>query len=212
VHPPLADDLVDDRADWDELAAERDGARLELREIEELLNEVAESLDLSQRRLERPPFDRLDTVDEVLEHGLERTDGRPQLVRDVRDEVAAHAVDLGELGSHRVERARELADFVARGGRHAAAVVATRHRASCGDHFPQRKRHPMSEQLDECKRERGGRQAGHDRRETGVLAQRDDEHRHPDGGDNDDAELLLDRSEEVQRSHSSLVLSAYPIP
>ena len=88
----------------------------------------------------------LDAVDEVLEQRLQRGDRRPQLVGDVGDEVAAHAVGLGELGGHRVERAGELADLVARGRGDAPRVVAPRHRRGGRDHLAQRRRHPAGEE------------------------------------------------------------------
>ena len=96
------------------MRVERHGARLELRELEQLLDEPAEPLDLPERGLQRRALDGLDPVDEVLEQGPERADGGAELVGDVRDEVLAHPVHLFELGGHGVEGARELADLVAR--------------------------------------------------------------------------------------------------
>ena len=89
-------------------------ARLEPGEVEELLHQAAEPLDLRQHRAERLGVGLGDAVDQVLEHGLQRGDRRAQLVRHVGDEVAAHAVGLGQLGGHLVERPGELADLVAR--------------------------------------------------------------------------------------------------
>jgi hypothetical protein len=56
-------------------------------------------------------------------------------VGDVRDEVAAQAIGLRELGGHAVERARQLADLVVRRHRHLTAVLAGGHRARYGGHL-----------------------------------------------------------------------------
>ena len=177
-------------------------------------HELAEPLDLAEEVLEHGRVGRLDAVDEVLELRAQRADRRPQLVGRVRDQVAAHALDLLELGGHRVERARELADLVARGGGDAPAVVALRHRAGRGDHLAQRERHPVREQLHHRERQHGGDEARSERRARRARSpSSDDDDRHRDRGDDDDAELQLDRAEAVERSHRNpFVSSAYPIP
>ena len=111
----LAHRVLEQRLDAELGALERHRARLEPGQVEELLHEPAEPLDLGEHRAERLGIGLGDAVDEVLEHRLQRGDRRAQLVRHVGDEVAAHAVGLGELGGHLVERAGELADLVARG-------------------------------------------------------------------------------------------------
>ena len=55
-----------------------------------------------------------DAVGEVLEQGAQCGERGPQLVADVGDQLAALAVDVGQLVGHRVERAGELPDLVAR--------------------------------------------------------------------------------------------------
>ena len=126
---------------------QRQRAALQPRQVEQLLDEPAEPLGLAQRRAQRGGIGRLDAVDEVLQQRLQRADRRAQLVRDVGDEVAAHAVDVGQLGGHRVERAGQLADLVARGRAHAPAVVAARHRGRRGRHLAQRRGHPARQEL-----------------------------------------------------------------
>ena len=102
--------------DVEQVAIERQRARLEAGEVEQLLHEPAEALDLGEHRAQRLGIGVADAVDEVLEHGLQRGDRRAQLVAHVGDEVAAQAVGLGQLGRHLVERAGERADLVVRDG------------------------------------------------------------------------------------------------
>ena len=113
VQPRLARGLLEQVADAERPAVERLGLGLQAREVEQLGDEAAEALDLGEHRRDGLRVGGLDAVGDVLELGLQRGDRRAQLVRDVGDEVAALAVDLLELGGHRVERARELADLVA---------------------------------------------------------------------------------------------------
>ncbi len=110
----LADRVLEHRPHLERVAVERQRARLEAGEVEELLHQPAEPLDLGEHRAQRLRVGLADAVDEVLEHGLQRGDRRAQLVADVGDEVAAQPVGLGELGRHLVERARERADLVVR--------------------------------------------------------------------------------------------------
>jgi hypothetical protein len=66
----------------------------------------------------------------------------------------------------------------------------------------------VCEQLDEEERERDCADARRDRRPAGAPAGVDDADRQDDGGPDDDAELELDRREEVERSHSPFVSKA----
>ena len=100
----LADRVGEHRLDREGLPVEGDGAGLEPGEVEELGDEAAEPLDLGQHRVERAGIGGGDAVDEVLEGRLQRGERGAQLVAHVGDEVAAHAVGLGELGGHLVER------------------------------------------------------------------------------------------------------------
>ena len=150
---------------------ERDRSGLELGEVEQLLDERAEPLDLVEHLAHALRGDLLDAVDEVLEAGAEGADRRAELVRGVRDEVAAHAVGLVQLRRHRVERPSELADLVPGGRRDPARVVASCHRAGGGHHLPQRRGHPVREHLDDREREcRRGEAA--DQRARGRAARR----------------------------------------
>jgi hypothetical protein len=137
-------------------------------------------------------------------------------VRGVRDEVAADPVDLLELGRHRVERARELADLVTGRRSDTLRVVTARHRPRRGDHLPERVRHPVGEELHHRERERGRDERRDEGRQAELAAERHDRDRHADRSHDDDSELELDRAEEVERpvgAHSKpFVSSAYPIP
>ena len=74
---------------------QRQRAALQPRQVEQLRDEPAEPLGLGQRGPQRGRIGRLDAVDEVLQQRLQRAERRPQLVRDVGDELAPHAVDVG---------------------------------------------------------------------------------------------------------------------
>ena len=157
VQPRLPDREVEHRADLEHAPVERHAARLEPRQVEQLLHEPAQPFDLGEHGAQRLGIGRFDAVDQVLEHRLQRGDRRPQLVAHVGDEVAADPVGLGELGRHLVERAGERADLVARGRGDALAEVAARHRRAGVGHLPQRRRHPAREEADDDERERSPR-------------------------------------------------------
>ena len=110
-------------------ALERHRARLEPRQVEQLLDQPAEPLDLGEHRAEG------------LGVGVGRRRRRGSRarawsavigVRSSCDTLATRSrrtpVGLGELGGHLVERPGELADLVARRRRHPPVVVALGHR------------------------------------------------------------------------------------
>ena len=204
---PVARQALEQRAGGNRGQLERHRSRLELGEVEQLLDEGAEPLDLLEHLAHRLRRDLLDAVDEVLEPGPECADRRPELVRGVRDEVAAHAVGLVQLRGHRVERARELSHLVPGGRGDPPGVVAACHRAGGRHHLPQRRGHPVRQHLDDRERERCRREAADQRREAEPLAEPDDADGDEHRGDDHDAELELDRVEGVERSHSSEFVS-----
>ena len=134
----LAHRVRQERLDAERGALERHRAGLEPGEVEELLDQPAQALDLLEHRVEGLGIGVGDAVDEVLEDGLERGDGRAQLVRHVGDEVAPHAVGFGEVGGHPVERPGQLTDLVARRRTHAAVVVALGHLGCSRSHLAER--------------------------------------------------------------------------
>ena len=165
-----------------------------------------------------------DAVDEVLQHRLQRGDRRAQLVRDVRDQLPALLVGGGEIGGHLVERDGELAHLVARRGPHPPRVVAPGHRPGRGGHLPQRPGHPVREHLRGEQHDRHRDQRDADRRLPPVLVVEVGE---PGGagGQQQDADLQLDRADRVERARQQLddrrrplhdrhlgTSSAYPTP
>ena len=109
--------LGDDRGDLgqpDLLVLDPDPARVHPGEVEQIGRELRQTVDLAPRRREELPPRRLVEilVREELEEAGEREQRRPELVRGVRDELLAGAVELGELDAHAVERAGQLADLV----------------------------------------------------------------------------------------------------
>jgi hypothetical protein len=95
----------------------------------------------------------LHAVDHVLQARLQRRDRRPQLVRDVGDQLATLAVGLGDLAAHRVERLGELGHLVVALDLHRLAVLAARHRLGCGGHLTQRPGHAARQEMDDEQRE-----------------------------------------------------------
>ena len=153
VQPGLAHRELEHRRDLEDPPVEGNAARFEAREVEELLHQPAEPLDLGEHGAERLGVGRLDAVDEVLQHRLQRGDRRPQLVADVGDEVPAQAVGLGELGCHLVEGTGERSDLVARGDGDALTEVAARHCLTGRDHLAQGRSHPAREEPHDGERE-----------------------------------------------------------
>ena len=124
-------------------------------------------------------------------------------MRDVGDEVAAHPLDVGEIGGHRVEGARELADLVARGGRHPALVVAARHHRGGCRHLAQGRSHPAGEALDEPEPQYDREHDAQLERQPQLVAEREDADGRRHGGDDHDAKLGLDRAQGVERPHAT---------
>jgi len=135
VQSRLARGIVEHVAQRERSDVKRLLARLQAREIEQLRHQAPEPSCLREHRCDRLGVRFADAVGDVLEHRLERSDRRAQLVGDVRDEVAAQAIGLGELGGHPVEGARQLADLVVRRHCYLAAMLAGRHRARDGGHL-----------------------------------------------------------------------------
>ena len=144
-HLDLRHHLRHQRAERDLLAAQRHLARLELREIEQLLHEAAESLGLRQHHLEDLGVRLLDAVEQVLQVRPDRGDRRLELVGDVGDQVAPRCLEELELRAHAVEGDRELSDLVARVRVDAGRVVAGLHATRSLGHVAQRLRHAAGE-------------------------------------------------------------------
>jgi hypothetical protein len=204
VHARLAGGALEDVAQREGPHVERLLAGLQAREIEQLGDEPPEAARLLEHRAQRLGIGFADAVDDVLEHGLQRAERRAQLVRDVGDEVAPQAVGLGQLGRHPVKRPGELADLVVGRHRDLAAVLAARHRRRDRGHLAQRLRRAAGEQLRARQRERHPRAGADDRRQP-EPAHGDDRRcgGDPDGCDDDDAELELQRAERPQRAHGA---------
>ena len=195
----LAHRVLEDGLHVELAPVERHRTGLQPRQIEELRDEPAEPFDLGEHRTEGLRVGILDPVDEVLEDCLQGGDRRTQLVRDVRDEVAAHAVGLGELGRHLVERPRQLAHLVARRRGDTAVVVALGHRPGGVGHLPQGRGHPAGEEPHHHQRQGTGDDPADRRPHARLEAQPEHEHRHRHRGEDDGAELDLEGVDRVQR-------------
>ena len=117
VDPGLRHRVGEELGDVDLLDQQRGHALLDAGQVEQVGHQTAQSLRLGQGDLQRFRVGAGHAVDEVLEDRLQRRDRCAQLVRDVRHEVTALAVDHLEGGGHPVERSRQLAHLVrGRGG------------------------------------------------------------------------------------------------
>ena len=83
-------------------------------------------------------------------------------------------LDVGEVGRHRVEGARELADLVARRRGHAPLVVAAGHRRGGRGHLAQRRGHAAREALDEREADHHGDHDAQPRRQPELVPERED--------------------------------------
>jgi hypothetical protein len=187
-------------ADLERPHVERHGARLQSGQVQQLRHQATQTFDLREHRPDRVRIGGLHAVGDVLELGLQRADRRAQLVRDVGDEVLAVPLDLGQLRRHDVEGPRQVAHLVrppAVGDPH--RVVAAGHRRRAVGHLAQRARQPARHDLDERERQRGGEQrAEHERQPRADGDERRDV-ADQDPGEDDHAELDLDRGERGER-------------
>ena len=122
----------------DRLGMERAFARVELGQAQQLIDEVAEAPYVLVDRHHELVVERRHAVRRVLEHHLQHGDRCPEFVGRIRDEVAALAIEVGEVGRHLVERGGELSDLVAAGGRDLPAVVAGGHGFGRSGHLAER--------------------------------------------------------------------------
>ena len=152
----LLDGALDRRAQVVGSQVEQDQAGIELGQLEEVLGQPVEPLDLLAARFEELGA-RLGVVGGALAQELverpQRGQRRPQLVRDVGQEVAAPvAVAADDLDAllepvgHRVELDRQLGELGRTGpdlaGRHAPREVALGQAARRLGQAPQRRREP----------------------------------------------------------------------
>ena len=187
----------------DRLARQRRLPGVDAGEVEQVADQPCHPLALVERGTEGDRVGLGDAVGEVLEDGVEGGEWGAQLVADVGDQLAPLAVDGGELLGHPVEGVRELADLVPRRRRYPDVVVTRRHPAGGDGHLAQRRGHPDREQLGDRERERDRHRDAEPHRHSPGLADRGDDHSDGDAGDDQQAELDLDRADRVEEAHGS---------
>src|SRR5207244_8401607 len=111
----LAHNLVRQPLEVDGLSLQSQLACVEAREIEQVDGELLEPRDLRDRlRQELAACGLVEVlVVEQLEEASEGEEGRPQLVRRVRDECPPGVVELRQLAAHALEGTGELRELVA---------------------------------------------------------------------------------------------------
>ena len=168
-------------------------------EVEQVGDEGGEPLGLGERRPQGRGVRLGDPVDEVLEHGAQGGERSAELVAHVRHQVAALAVDGGQVLGHPVEGPGQLAHLVARGRGHPTGVVAPGHPAGGGGHLAQRRGHPHGQQLGDAERQGHGDRDAEPERHAAAGADRRDDRGHGDTGRDEKSELDLDRGDPVQQ-------------
>jgi len=155
-------------------------ARVQPGEREEVGQQVAEPVGLTQRRLEVCRVRRCHAVRHVFEERSQSRCGSAQFVGDRGDELPALLVGVLQIGGHGAERASQVGDLVVAAHGDRARVVALGHPARSLGHGPQRCRHAGGEPL----RDREGDGDGHrDDEPRGDLAVGPDGR--DDGGEED---------------------------
>ena len=210
-HLDLGEDLRDERGELDALAFERDVARLEPRQVEELVHEPAQPLGLHEHDLQRLGVGLLDTVEQVLQMRPQRRDRRLELVGDVRDQLAAQQLEPLELGAHPVEGVGQLADLVARVRHDPLRVVARLHASGGPGHVAQRLRHAARDPPGDHERDPRAEHPGEQQLPPVVADREDLEHHaedqvhqqqgHPDREHDDRPELGPDRRQPLEERH-----------
>ena len=110
----LVDEELGDAREIDGLAFDSESAGIEARQVEQLGGELRQPFDLLAHAGEEllPGCLVHVLVVEELEVPAQREERRSQLVRRVRDELAARVLEARESLTHAVERTRELSKLV----------------------------------------------------------------------------------------------------
>ncbi len=196
----LRDGVLQQVGHADRLDGQRRHPSVDAGEVEQVLDQPTEPFGLVERRLQAGWVGFGDPVGQVLEQGAECGQRRPQLVRDVGDEVTSLAVDGGEVLSHRVERPSQLADLVAGARVHPPGVVAPRHLAGHLCHLPQGRRHADGEQLGDRQRHQDRHRDAEPWRDRTSDADGGDHGGHGHADRDQQPELHLDRRDPVERA------------
>ena len=138
----------DDLADAELKPVDPDAARLELGQLQQLVDEPAQPLGALEHGPDGLAVQHLDAVGQVLQPGPQRGDRGAQLVADVGQQLAPLPLDLVQPGGHDVERPGQAAHLVLAGGPDPLAVVAVGHGPGGHHHLPQRRDHAVRQHLD----------------------------------------------------------------
>src|SRR5205823_8056936 len=111
----LVGEVLRDLPEGDRLVLEAHWPRVEPREVEQIGGELREALDLLGHRGEKLASRLLVEilVSQQLEEAAEGEDGRPELVRRIRDEGAAGVVETRELVAQALEGGGEQTELLA---------------------------------------------------------------------------------------------------
>ena len=152
--------------DVDLLDVERELARLETGEVEQVADQPLQAAGLRKHDLERrlPLVLAVDhAVGDRLDVALDGSQRRAQLVRDAHQEVALVLARLLELARHLLEAVRELAELVRALGAQVHVVVAERDAlAGLGQLAHRARDAPAEQQRDERRGRQGQQQRRHE--------------------------------------------------
>ena len=172
--------------DVDAREGEPTGAAVDAGEVEQVVDEVGQSLGLGQGGAEGSFVGSDDTVGEVLQHGPLRGQWRAQFVRNGGDEGTALLVLGGQILGHGVERPGQRAHLVGGGDVDAFGPLPAGHAGGGTRHVLQRGHHAAGQPAGRAEgggdRHRAGDEGGH----AGAA---------PDGGDDEDGDGARDDEE-----------------
>ena len=198
-HPRLGHGALQQRQDGHLRGGQLSLAGVHPGEVEQVGGEGGEPLGLVERRPQGHGVRLRDAVDEVLEHGAQGGDRGAKLMAHVRHQLAAPAVDSGQLLGHPVEGAGQLAHLVARGRGDPAGVVAAGHPPGRRGHLAQGRGHPHGQQLGHAEGQGHGDRDAEPERHSATGADRRDDRGHGDTDRDEQPELELDRRDLVQQ-------------
>ena len=124
----LRHELARELGQVERLARDRQSARVEPRQVEEVRREPGQARNLLAHLPDELVARALVEIGivEQLQESAEREERRPQLVRGVGDELAAGPVEVREAQPHALERPRQLTDLVRAVVDHRLVEVALR--------------------------------------------------------------------------------------
>ena len=178
---------------------ERAGTGVELRQVQQVVDQVPEPADLCLHPTQLARVGGRDPVDQVLDLRRERGKWGPQFVADVGDQLTPHTVGVGDLDGHAVEGPGQLPHLVVARVVDGVDGVAVRQPVGLPGHLPQRRGQPAAEQVDRDEARSQGHECRDPGRQAQLLAPEQHDDRQQHGATEQRAQLQLDRTQSGDR-------------